>query len=77
MFVVGTVTEADGQGSCYVTISCAKMIKIIFAIHRRRQDNEVGRRNIRSMDLSFFFLEPPMVHLLFTSECCTKYIQSK
>ena len=40
---VGTVTEVDAQWSCYVTISCDKMIKIILAIRRRRQDTEAGR----------------------------------
>ena len=52
---VGTVTEADKQWSCYVTISCDKMIKIIIAIHRRRQGTEVRRwyNNCRSTSLSF------------------------
>ena len=54
---VGTDTEADRQGSCYVTISCAKMITIIFAINRRRQGNEVCTL------LFLFFLEPPMIHI--------------
>ena len=43
---VDTVSKRDWQWSCYVTITCDKIITIILLVHRRRQSTDVGRWNV-------------------------------
>ena len=39
---VGIVSKRGLQWSCYVTITCDKITKIILVMHRLRQDTDVG-----------------------------------
>ena len=43
MVFVRIVSKRGWQWSCYVTITCDKITKIKLVMHRRRQDNDVGR----------------------------------
>ena len=40
---VGTVSKRGWQWSCYFTITCDKITKIILVMHRLRQGTDVGR----------------------------------
>ena len=40
---VGTVSKRCWQWSCYVTMTCDEITKIILVLHRRRHGTDVGR----------------------------------